>query len=294
MKVHYFQRYSEKENVATSNTMLLLSRLYHYSSDKFFKFLKSSYFDDDNFEPEIQFNIQEKSNNSVPDATITQDSFKIVIETKLTDWFHIDQLINHLEAFNNENYKILLTLSSEYMADKKKVEFNEYLKEYNQNKIQNKESPVIHINTTFEDIVKNIQDVLDDVLDYEMIEILDDFFEYCLQENLIQAQKASNYMRMQLSGTTLNLNLSSSLYYDKEKRGFGDYGYLGLYKEKSIRAIGKIEKRIIAYEEDGEIKFTKEKGEITTDDKNRILKAIDDAALLGQDLKCCPHIYFFV
>ena len=30
MKIHYFQRYHEKENVATANTMLLLSRLYQY------------------------------------------------------------------------------------------------------------------------------------------------------------------------------------------------------------------------------------------------------------------------
>ena len=46
MKIHYFQRYHEKENVATANTMLLLSRLYSYSSDKFFGFLKSEYFSD--------------------------------------------------------------------------------------------------------------------------------------------------------------------------------------------------------------------------------------------------------
>lgn len=39
MKIHYFQRYHEKENVATANTMLLLSRLYSYSSNKFFRFL---------------------------------------------------------------------------------------------------------------------------------------------------------------------------------------------------------------------------------------------------------------
>ncbi|MBQ4529583.1 MAG: hypothetical protein IJA36_03070 [Lachnospiraceae bacterium] len=44
MKIHYFQRYHEKENVVTANTMLLLSRLYAYSADKFFRFLKSEYF----------------------------------------------------------------------------------------------------------------------------------------------------------------------------------------------------------------------------------------------------------
>ncbi len=44
MKIYYFQSYHEKENVATANTMLLLSRLYAYSSDKFFRFLKSECF----------------------------------------------------------------------------------------------------------------------------------------------------------------------------------------------------------------------------------------------------------
>ena len=40
MKIHYFQRYHTKENVSTANTMLLLSRLYQYSPDRFFLFLK--------------------------------------------------------------------------------------------------------------------------------------------------------------------------------------------------------------------------------------------------------------
>ena len=31
MQIHYFQRYHSKENVDTSNTMLMLSRLYNYN-----------------------------------------------------------------------------------------------------------------------------------------------------------------------------------------------------------------------------------------------------------------------
>ena len=44
MKIHYFQRYHAKENVATANTMLLLSRLYQYSPDKFYRLLKTKFF----------------------------------------------------------------------------------------------------------------------------------------------------------------------------------------------------------------------------------------------------------
>lgn len=39
MQIHYFQRYHSKENVDTSNTMLMLSRLYimliNFFHDKF-------------------------------------------------------------------------------------------------------------------------------------------------------------------------------------------------------------------------------------------------------------------
>jgi hypothetical protein len=41
MKIYYFQRYHSKENVITGNTMLLISRLYHYSPSKFHVFVNS-------------------------------------------------------------------------------------------------------------------------------------------------------------------------------------------------------------------------------------------------------------
>lgn len=126
MKIHYFQRYHSKENVATANTMLLLSRLYSYSSDKFFRFLKSEYFSD-RFEPEIVFTLQEKSEESVPDATITQEGFKIVVETKMSDWFHSDQLLRHLKSFKEERNKVLITIAPELMAKDKKAKFEEQL-----------------------------------------------------------------------------------------------------------------------------------------------------------------------
>jgi hypothetical protein len=114
MKIHYFQRYHQKENVATANTMLLLSRLYQYSSDNFFRFLKSEFFSN-SFEPEIVFKLQEKSAKSIPDATISQESFKIVVETKMRDWFYSDQLMRHLESFSDEKYKVMITLAPELM-----------------------------------------------------------------------------------------------------------------------------------------------------------------------------------
>lgn len=198
MKVHYFQRYHEKENVATANTMLLLSRLYSYSSDKFFRFLKSEYFSEA-FEPELVFTLQEKSIDSIPDATITQEGFKIVVETKLTDWFYSKQLMNHLKSFGDEKHKIMITLSSELMNDDKKKYFEEQLKNYN----ETQKYPVIHINTTFECLANAIQEVVDD-RDFEMQEVIDDYLNYCYNDGLIAISDAWKYLRVQLAGITFD------------------------------------------------------------------------------------------
>ena len=57
MNIHYFSAVLGKENVATSNTMRLFSRLYSYLSDKFFHLSKSQ-FSFESIEPGISFNIQ--------------------------------------------------------------------------------------------------------------------------------------------------------------------------------------------------------------------------------------------
>lgn len=288
MKIHYFQRYHEKENVATANTMLLLSRLYSYSSDKFFRFLKSEFFSD-SFEPEIVFTLQEKSVDSIPDATITQEGFKIVVETKLTDWFYSDQLMRHLKSFGDEKYKVMITLASELMAENKKIDFEKQLKEYN----LSQNHPVLHINTTFELLANAIHDVIDD-RDYEMQEVLDDYLNYCYNDGLIPVSDSWKYMRMQLAGTTFDFNIGESVYYDKAERGFRPHDYLGLYKNKSVRAVGKVCARVTAVESEDVVKYNAEYGELTEERKEKILLAMQDGDSHGYDLRSVEHRYFFV
>ena len=98
MQIHYFQRYCTKENVETSNAMLMLSRLYNYNPDKFFSMLTSLILGEDE-SPEIMFDLQVAGDESVPDAVISQKSFKIVVETKLYNQFDKKQLMNHLSQF---------------------------------------------------------------------------------------------------------------------------------------------------------------------------------------------------
>ena len=288
MKIHYFQRYHEKENVATANTMLLLSRLYQYSSNKFFRFLKSEFFSD-SFEPEIVFNLQEKSVDSIPDATITQESFKIVVETKMSDWFYSNQLMRHLNSFKDEKYKVMITLAPELMLESKKADFEQQLKDYNDTQTY----PVIHINTTFEGVANAIQEVIDD-RDYEMREVLEDYLNYCYNDGLITVSDSWKFMRMQLAATTLDFNVREDIYYDNAERGFRAHDYLSLYKNKSVRAVGKFCARIIAVETKDGMQYEAEYGELTEERKDQILRAIIDGDGYGYELRSIKHRYFFV
>ena len=96
-KIHYFQRYSSKENWITNSTLLLLSRLHYYNRFKFESVLNSILNDNNlSINVSVNFTQQEKGNQSVVDGVISQDSFKIAVETKLHDNFTANQLIRHL------------------------------------------------------------------------------------------------------------------------------------------------------------------------------------------------------
>lgn len=293
MKIHYFQRYHGKENVATANTMLLLSRLYQYSPDKFFNLLQSEIFID-TFEPEIVFDLQTRDKKSVPDATITQPGFKIVVETKKNaKYFDENQLLRHLDGLikSPEDKKVIMTLAPQLMAESQCKSFKEKLDEVN----KTVSNPIIHINTTFEGIAKLVQNVIDENRDYEMQAILDDYLEYCEYDGLIS--DLWRLMKVQLVGTTIKFNLENNVYYKGAERGFGNQTYLGLYANKKVQAIGKICARVTAVysEQDGKVIYDKpEIGELTEARKQIIEKAIEDAKNYQYDLKQYKHRYFFV
>lgn len=294
MKIHYFQRYHQGEDVATANMLLLLSRLYQYSPDKFYLFLQSicapnAVWD---FNPGLSFSLQENAPKSRLDAVILQQSFKVAVETKLSDWFYEDQIKRHLKVFGEERYKVLMTLAPVHMAKNKMDAVTKAIVAHK--KENGYELPIIHVNITFEEIAEAYRNVLDD-RDYVMLDILDDYLDYCYHDELIAGADSWKFMRMQLAGATFDFNLKQGVYYDGVHRGFRPHDYLGLYKDKSVRAVGKIEAIIVADASDPDnIKYTVEKGKLNNDRKTKIARAIEDAKRYGYDLRKDPQRYFFV
>lgn len=282
MNIHYFQRYHTKENVATANTLLLLSRLYYYSPAKFYRFLQHKILDG-NTNLELYFQSQYKSSDSVPDAVIIQPGFKILIETKVESNIDIEQLINHIKNFNeNDNYKILITLNKE---DK--------LKDKNEKKLQDtvKDKNIITKHFSFSKIIESVRDILDEH-DYEMIDILDDYSEYCTHDNLIN--DGWKKMKVRTTGATFNINMKLNVYYDDASNGYSAHDYLGIYKDKSIRAVGKIKAVVKAIYENNDVKILSDDKNVDSNMKDIIKKAMIDADNYGYDLRNIENNYFFV
>lgn len=223
---------------------------------------------------------------------IVQQSFKVAVETKLSDWFHANQIQNHLEFFGEERYKVLMTLAPVHMATGKMKAVARAIAAHQEE--NGYELPIIHVNITFEELATAYRNVLD-YRDYEMQDILEYYLDYCYHDGLITGVDSWKFMRMQLAGATFDFNLNVGVYYDGLHRGSRPHDYLGLYKNKSVRAVGEIAAIIVAdASKPDNVKYTVEKGTLIDNRKTKIAQAIKDAKRYGYDLRKDPQRYFFV
>lgn len=226
-RIHYFQRYSQKENVITNNTLLLLARLYEESPKKFKIFL-NELLGEEVFVGVI-FDQQSKAKSSVPDGLIRQSSFNIVIEAKVGDNFNYQQLINHLSVFSEKRAErqFLLAIGS----GEPSTEVSDRVRE----QISDLKIDVAFIPATFSRIIQVFNEVLSE---YDLIlrDLIDDYSEFCSIEGLLSAD---DRLRMVLAGRSRADNMKYGVYYNP--KGFSKHKYIGLYWDKAIRAIGEIE-----------------------------------------------------
>lgn len=118
-QIHYFPRYSQRENFETNNTLLLLHQLYKYSRFRFEKFLSKLLPHaiteaGSALELGLQIRQQVGTGASIVDGYLYQDNLRIAIETKRSaDSFAAEQLSRHLTGFTQSTGGFLILLSPE-------------------------------------------------------------------------------------------------------------------------------------------------------------------------------------
>lgn len=280
-RVHYFQRYSQRENVVTNNTLLLFSRLYAFSPVRL-ELLLGTLLDDTELIIGPGFQQQVRGKGSVPDAMIRQASFSLVVETKVTASVDAEQLESHLSSFNDEEQKFLLLIQPEPLADLQLEQIQE--------KLNSRAPDVRFCVVTFESIIKACDDVIQDY-EVDLRELLDDYREFCASEGLLPT--APYTMRVVTAGWTLQENFKYSLYYCPASRGYQPHDFMGLYHQKNVHGIGRIHGVAVVEIRDGEVHLSEVTGRVTEDDKRRILAAASDAkAKHGWDLTKDNRFFF--
>ena len=282
-RVSYFQRFSQKENHATNNTLLILRRFYEESPFKIERVLSSL------LEKELQigltFEQQIKGISSVPDALVAQSAFRVYFETKRGTELDEDQIGRHIESISEDHVEgqtdFLIGLTKEPIADKS----------FENLKAQAKSKRIVFAAVTFSKIVDALRQECAEY-EHDLRAIVEDFRQYLAEENLLEER---NYLVPVFPcGTSYAENKSFGLYYEPSgsrpcKR---NYRLIGIYANKSVSLIGELEAIAVAERDGEDYSFTTEAGRLTEDHKDRVRKAIQETTYY--DLGADAHRYYLV
>lgn len=247
MDNYIFQHYHSKENVITANFLFFISNVRRISERVYMNFIwniqEVQIPSDNNFvTPLFKNQIKGKRNKSVPDGIIYQPSNKIVVETKGNGaLFREEQIEGHLDYFENEDLKILLTLDKYDLKIKDKEMIQKKVDIKNTELKESSLVPITHVHLRFKDIIEKIRDMVDDTREFDLVDLIESYENYLESDDLID--DIEGRMRMCLSVGSFEDNLENNIYFHPaERRGYSykPIEYIGLYKEKAIRAIGKV------------------------------------------------------
>ena len=229
-RVSYFQRFSQKENTATNNTLLLFRHFYQEDPGKFEKTM-SGLCNEQMLSVGVQFAQQVRQGNSIPDGVISQSAFEILFETKNGKTLDENQIERHLEGDEKENnstkIKILFGLTTSSILEKDRIKYE---------KMANKKGVVFKA-ITFADIVAELRSTL---APYEknLHTILDDYEAYLVDDNLVPEGEVLYVIPC---GISMKENVKHKIYFEPSHRwSKAQAKFLGLYADKTVQHIGQI------------------------------------------------------
>lgn len=272
--LNQFQQYSQGENTVTNNVLLMLSNLYEINPKYYEEFIKGL-IEDDQYEviPSFRQQIGNRGNGII-DGHIQIKASKIIIETKLHALETINKLIKYSQSFDTYEYKLLFHLSSTKYSEKEIEIIENKLSELNELGKVNFHS------FTYQDLVDQLKELANNYQYEHYLQRLNEHFEsYCLEMGLMP--RSTNVLRAMACGQSYDLNVKHQFYFDLASRGYSYFKFLGIYKWKSVRNIGRVENTIEADWENNELKVKYSEHRVTKEQEQRLVEAIKDSLAEG-------------
>ena len=271
-QIHYFPRYSQRENFETNNTLLLLHRLYNFNRLRFQTFLSNllphAITEPGNeWELGLQITQQVGTGASVVDGFLYQDRIRIAIETKRnSNDFGVEQLRSHLKSFGQSNGGFLVLLSPE------RVEGSQFYRgDWSSLTDEASAKNVTLVSVSFEDLIEAAQKCLAPY-DEEMHALLRDYQEFCSEEALLPVDRWTVFVPP--CGQSHEINSAQTLYFCPASWSRRKARYLGLYYDKAVRHIGTIAKVVECELKDRKVVSEKQ---LSDDERKRIAEAMASA-----------------
>jgi hypothetical protein len=229
-RVSYFQRFSQRQNHATNNTLLLLRYFYEESPRKLQKALNE--WIDVPVELGLTFQQQVRRESSVPDGLIQQSPLAIYFESKHGNDLWRDQIDRHIAGIGagegNASIVLLVGLTREPSSDMDEAAMREAAKR----------KGVVYRGLTFTRIVEDLRATCA-LHDEDLLRIVNDYQDFLDQEGLLDER--GKRMAVIPCGTSVNENIEFNLYYEPSSRSCRrGVGLIGVYHNKVVVAVGRL------------------------------------------------------
>lgn len=266
--VSYFQRYSQPENHATNNTLLVLRYFYQSSPFKIQRVLTSLL--ETELSVGLTFQQQVKGSASVPDALITQVPMRVFIETKCGGDLDSDQIRRHFQSITQHatgtghgDGTVLIGLTKEPIADsdRKSLAAEAALQ------------GITFAAVTFSQVVEALTAQCEG-LERDLLPIVEDYESYLAEAELLDAR--NRWLPVFPCGMTIEENERLALYYEPSSRTCKrNYRFIGVYNQKTVAYVGTVEAIAVASWSDGVVNVAPETGRLTGDHRKRIESSFD-------------------
>ncbi len=246
-EISIFSDYHQRENSLTNYCGLMMKTIYENSPKNFEEILTTILPNEINLIVGTRFQQQTKQRKSIPDLAITQRSFSIFFETKLSDWFYEEQIRRHITSFDNKSEIKILILLSNFEDQNIEIRFHEA--------IQSAKSENIIIQPlSFEDFVGALEGACNTL---DLQNLLDEFKTYLERNDLLPKWK---YLLDVVNCTGTYEEIDENVYMCPDTGGAYSHRrakYFGPYLNKSINQIFEIKALVVIEKEisDGRIKW---------------------------------------
>ena len=237
----YFQRFAQRENHLTNNTLLMLRHVYQAGPQRLQAVLRTLL--DEELSLGMRFEQQIKGTASVPDALIAQPPLSVLIEAKVDAAITVDQIERHLASFSDmavsSHGRYLVTLTSGSIDAEILTRCQEAARARG----------VTLVDTTYSDLLAAIKSATSEI-DLSLIDIIADYEAFLRQEGVLKL--GPQFMIFSVNDS-LDENIATKLLsYPADRKIKADMDFLGLYQYKAVRLIANLTDVVCGKMVDGE------------------------------------------